>query len=72
MPPLSPISRQKLIKNLRTLGFEGPFAGGNHQYMVKGMLRLVIPNPHQGDISGALLAKILKQAGIDRDQWLDL
>jgi len=29
---------------------------------------LYVPNPHQGDISRGLLAKIL-QAGIDRDEW---
>ena len=72
MPQLPPVSRQKLIRNLRVLGFEGPFAGGNHQYMVKGTLRLFIPNPHEGDISSALLAKFLRQAGIDRELWLSL
>jgi hypothetical protein len=30
---------------------------------------LTIPNPHSGDISGALLAKILRQAGIERSDW---
>jgi predicted RNA binding protein YcfA (HicA-like mRNA interferase family) len=54
------------------LGYEGPYAGGNHQYMVKNSLRLVIPNPHQSDISKALLDKILKQAGIDRRVWENL
>jgi len=69
MPPLGPIKRRKLVQNLRKVGFEGPYSGGNHQYMVKDQLRLVIPNPHKGEISQALLAKILKQAGIDKDKW---
>jgi len=46
--------------------------GGKHQYMVKGTVRLVIPNPHRGDISGALLMRILKQAGISREEWEQL
>jgi len=69
MPPLGPIKRRRLIQYLRQLGFEGPYSGGNHQFMVKGHQRLMIPNPHQGDISRALLGKILQQADIDRAEW---
>lgn len=69
MPQFGPIRRSKLIQNLRELGFDGPYSGGSHQYMVKGQLKLFIPNPHQGDISGALLAKLLRQAGIERSEW---
>jgi hypothetical protein len=38
--------------------------------MVKGEFRLTLPNPHRRDISPALLARSLKQAGVDRDTWL--
>jgi predicted RNA binding protein YcfA (HicA-like mRNA interferase family) len=69
MPPLKPVKRYELVRNLKLLGFEGPYAGGKHQYMVKGQLRLAIPNPHKGDISGALLSKILRQAAISREDW---
>jgi predicted RNA binding protein YcfA (HicA-like mRNA interferase family) len=55
---------------LRQLGFEGPFVGGKHPYMVKGDLVLTIPNPHRREISVDLLVRILKQAGISRDEWL--
>ena len=41
----------------------------NHQYMVQGKLKIWIPNPHQGDISKSLLAKILQQANISREEW---
>ncbi len=37
--------------------------------MVKGTLRLRIPNPHRGEIGGDLLARILREAGISRDEW---
>ncbi|MCP4166998.1 MAG: type II toxin-antitoxin system HicA family toxin [Chloroflexi bacterium] len=69
MPPFGPIKRRKLIQTLRRLGFEGPYSGGRHQYMVKDELKLFIPNPHQGEISNALLIRILRQADIDRDEW---
>lgn len=63
------VSRRKLIKKLRTLGFEGPYSGTRHQFMVLGSLKLKIPNPHEGNISGALLSEILRQAGISRKDW---
>lgn len=72
MPPFGAIKRRELIRALKQLGFDGPFAGGNHQYMSRGTLRVRIPNPHQGDISVGLVARILNQAGIDREEWESL
>lgn len=72
MPHFGPIKRRRLIRYLKELGFEGPYAGGKHEYMVKGELRLTLPNPHQSDIGRDLLARILRQAGIDRDEWEQL
>jgi hypothetical protein len=69
MPPLGPIKRRDLISGLRTLGFDGPYSGGKHQYMSYGTLKLRIPNPHQGDISLPLLRRILVQAGITVEEW---
>jgi len=70
MTRLSPVSPDELVKRLRELGFEGPYAGGKHLFMLRADLRLTIPNPHRREISPALLARILKQAGIGRDTWL--
>jgi predicted RNA binding protein YcfA (HicA-like mRNA interferase family) len=69
MPPFGPISRANLTRGLRTLGFEGPYPGGRHAYMVRGERRIAIPNPHQGAIGINLLARILRQAGITREEW---
>ena len=69
MPRFGPVKRDDLIRYLREFGFEGLFAGGKHLYMVKGERRLVIPNPHGGDVSRELLGKILRQAGIERKEW---
>ena len=72
MPVIKPTKRKNLVRNLKKLGFECPYAGGNHQYLVKGTRKLWLPNPHSGDISASLLLKILKQAGISREEWEQL
>jgi len=72
MPPLRAIKRLELIRFLKQLGFEGPYSGGKHQYMIKENLKVWIPNPHQGDIKPALLVQILRQAEITRDEWEEL
>jgi predicted RNA binding protein YcfA (HicA-like mRNA interferase family) len=69
MPRFGAISRRDLIDYLRQYSFEGPYSGGKHQFLIKGTLRLTIPNPHQSDIGIDLLSKILKQAGISREGW---
>ncbi len=37
--------------------------------MIRGALKLYVPNPHEGEISRDLLARILRHAGIDRLDW---
>ena len=69
MPRLGPIKRDELVKYLLALGFEGPYSSRKHQFMVKGEVRLRIPNPHQRDIGKELLSRILRQAKINRDNW---
>lgn len=39
-------------------------------FMVKGELRLTIPNPHRHAIAPPLLERPLRQAGIKREDWL--
>jgi predicted RNA binding protein YcfA (HicA-like mRNA interferase family) len=39
--------------------------------MVRGNLRLTIPNPHKQNIGVDLLTKILRQAGITREKWIE-
>lgn len=68
--PAAAIQRRQLIRKLRALGFTGPFSGGRHQFMVKGALKLRIPNPHAAkDIHISLLREILRQAGISVEEW---
>ncbi len=72
MPPFGPIKRRDLIRYLKQLGFDGPYSGGKHQFMSKGDITLRLPNPHQGDIGREFLARILRQAKINRDEWEQL
>jgi len=69
MPKLSPMSRRKFVQRLRESGFEGPFAGGKHPQMKRGDLTLIIPNEHQSDIGPGFLQRLLKQAGVSREEW---
>jgi len=71
MSKLSHVSHSELVKRLKTFGFEGPYSGGKHLYMVKGNLRLTIPNPHKQNIGVDLLTRILRQAGITREEWIE-
>ena len=68
-PTLHPVSRRAVIRRLRGLGFDGPFAGAKHQFMVRGDRTVRIPNPHGSDIGVALLREVLRQAGIDPSDW---
>ncbi|MEM9480252.1 MAG: type II toxin-antitoxin system HicA family toxin [Verrucomicrobiota bacterium] len=69
MPAFGPIKQRELIKELRKAGFEGPISGGKHPFMIRGDFILTIPNPHRGDIGRELLSRILKQAGMTREEW---
>jgi len=37
--------------------------------MVRGETKVPIPNPHQGEIGPKLLARILREAEISREEW---
>lgn len=69
MPPFGPISRAQPVASRRRLGFQGSYPGSKHQSMVREAGRLRIPNPHRGDVGRDLLARLLRQAAIPRDEW---
>lgn len=75
MSRLVPVSRQELIRRLKKLGFEGPYPGSGHAYMVKklaeGRIYVTVPNPHHGkDIGVEILAQLLRESDIRREEWL--
>jgi len=67
-----PIKHREFIRRFQQLGWEGPFSGGNHQFMVKGPLKVRMPNPHRNrEIDWSLAQRILKQAAIDPQEFLE-
>ncbi len=70
MARLTPVSQREFVGRLRELGFAGPYAGGRHPQMRRGDVTVIIPNPHEGDIGVGLLRRILRQAGVSREEWL--
>ena len=69
---LVPVSRRELNKRLSKLDFIGPYPGADHEYMSRGLVETRIPNPHGSNISADLLQRILKRAGISREEWFDV
>lgn len=71
MPAFRPLSYRQLVATLRSLGWDGPYSGGGKHphYMTMGVQQWRLPNPHRGDIGIHLLARILTQAGISREDW---
>ena len=66
---LLPVSRADFVKRLRRLGYDGPYSGGKHEYMVRGARRMTLPNPHSGDIGPGFLKRLLEEAGVEREEW---
>jgi len=69
MPVLGPVKRKDLIRYLKQCGFGGSYSGSRHQFMIKGEITIRVPNPHQSDIGKELLVRILRQAGISKEDW---
>lgn len=69
MPAVGPVKRRDLVRHLAQLGFEGPFSGGKHQFVVRGTTTVRLPNPHESDVSTGLVVRILRQAGVTREEW---
>ena len=59
MSPWQPCKRRVFIKRLRKLGFEGPFSGTRHQFMVFGNYRLSIP--YNAEYSVPQLRKMIRE-----------
>lgn len=68
MEKLTPVSWRDFVSRMRELGFEGP---GKHPKMRKGNLIVIIPNKLESQIGVWFLKRLLKQAGINEDEWLN-
>jgi predicted RNA binding protein YcfA (HicA-like mRNA interferase family) len=75
MPTLNPCSRREFIRKLKALGYAGPYAGGNHSYMVRtsavvvsGAKTVTVPNT---ELDVGLLTSVLRIAQIQRDDFIN-
>ena len=59
MSPWTPCKRRDFIPKLRSLGFDGPFFGTRHSFMVWGTHRLAIPS--NAEYSVAQLRMLLSE-----------
>ncbi len=67
----TPCKRTDFIRRLRKLGFDGPYSGAKHQFLVVGQHRLTVPS--NAEYSMPQLRMMLREAGqlIGRDILLD-
>jgi hypothetical protein len=71
-----PIKRREFIRRLRALGFEGPFFGTRHQFMISGQHRQTIPT--NSEYSVPQVRMLLRQAEsilgrpVSLDEWNSL
>jgi hypothetical protein len=76
VPQWSPCKRTEFIKRLRRLGFDGPFSGSRHQFLVYEGHRLAIPS--NGEYSVPQLRMLLREVEaitgreISSDHWTEL
>jgi hypothetical protein len=76
MSQWTPCKRRDFIRRLRGLGFDGPYSGTRHQFMIFGQHRLAIPS--NTEFSAPQLRMMLREVEqiigreIDSDEWNDL
>lgn len=46
----TPCKRRDFLRKLRALGFDGPFSGSRHQFLVREQHRLAIPSNEEYSI----------------------
>ena len=57
----TPCKRREFIRRLRSMGFDGPFSGSRHQFLVYAENRLTIPSNEE--FSVPQLRMMLREAG---------
>ncbi|MDK2939473.1 MAG: hypothetical protein PWQ51_1637 [Methanolobus sp.] len=73
MSKILPSSAKKVIKALESLGFTQIRQKGSHLFMQHPDGRTTIVPIHSGkDLGKGILRKIINDAKITRDEWIDL
>ncbi len=69
----TPCKRREFVRRLRTMGFDGPFSGARHQFLVYQQNRLTIPSNEEYSVPQ--LRMMLREAStiinkeITLEQW---
>jgi predicted RNase H-like HicB family nuclease len=58
--------------NLRKLASVAKLSPISWTHLVRKLLVLTIPNPHKKEISADLLMRVLRQANIEKEEWIEL
>jgi hypothetical protein len=71
-----PLKRRDFTRKLRALGFDGPFSGTRHQFMVSGQHRQTIPtNPEYSVPQIRMLVRQVEsilERTVTLDEWNSL
>lgn len=63
------MSPADIRRRFRDLGFEIT-AGRRHDFAVLGAKKIRLPNEHGSDVSADLISRMIRDAGISRDDWI--
>ena len=72
----TPCKRREFLRKLKGLGFEGPYSGSRHQFLVHGHNRLAIPTNEEYSVPQ--LRMILREVetilgrALSPDEWNNL
>jgi predicted RNA binding protein YcfA (HicA-like mRNA interferase family) len=73
MPKLPIVSGIKILKALSKIGFKHIRTSGSHMILTKEQgIKITIPVPNHKEIAKGTLKSIMKQAGINLKELLDL
>ena len=73
MDKINPLPANKVIKALENIGFQKIRQKGSHLFMRHPDGRTTLITVHPGeDIAKGTVRKIIKDAKMTRDEWLDL
>jgi len=72
----TPCKRRDFIRRLQRLGFEGPYSGTRHQFMVHQQQRLTIPSNAEYSVPQLRMlireTEAIVQREITADEWSSL
>ena len=70
MPPFGPIKRKNPVRYFKQYGFEGPYSGGKHQFMVKDDITIeIVELRKKAGVSQAVFASYLNVSTGLISQW---